>query len=200
MTEEIKKAKKQKMKKEKTDEKAEEKKIKEVKTEKQMENKTDTKIEDKKEIKKAEVKRIVKEVAVVNGFSLQISTKHSASICKMIKGKSPEEAIKLMEKILIKKIAVPMRGMEIPHRKRGLMPTNAGGGGRFPRNAAREFINLLKQLKANCDVNGIDNPIITLAISNLGSRPFKREGRRAKRTHVYLEARDKTKLITGKKR
>ena len=87
-----------------------------------------------------------------------------------------------------------MRMAEIPHRKRSLMPESAGGGGRFPKNASKEFINLLGQLKANCDVNGVENPVITLAVSNIGARPFRREGRRAKRTHVHLEARDKTKL------
>ena len=179
-----------------------------------IEEKQETKVEKKEEVKvvetpkteqkkteakRVEIKKLGKEVAVANGASLQISTKHSGSICKMIMGKSPERAIEMLKLVLLEKMAVPMRGMEIPHRRRGLMPANAGGGGRFPKNAAKEFINLLGQLKANCDVNGVENPVITLAFSNLGSRPFKREGRRAKRTHVHLEARDKTKLNKKKK-
>ncbi len=158
--------------------------------------------EVKTEAKKAEVKQVpksVKDVAVANGFSMKISTKHSISIGKMIRGKSPERAIEMLEKVLLHKMAVPMRGMEIPHRKRGLIPHSTGGSGRFPANASKEFINLLQQLKANCVVNGIDNPVITISMSNLASRPFKREGKRAKRTHVHLEARDKTKLLQKKK-
>jgi hypothetical protein len=48
-------------------------------------------------------------------------------------------------------------------------------------------------------VNEIENPVITIAMPNIASRPFRREGKRAKRTHVHLEARDKTKLIVRKK-
>jgi ribosomal protein L22 len=144
------------------------------------------------------VKTVVKgkEMAVVNGFSLAVSTKNSVAICKMIMKKSPERAIEMLELVLDHKMAVPMIMDEIPHRKRGLMPAGFGGGGRFPKNASVEFINLLKQLKANCEVNGIENPIITLAVSNLASRPFKKEGKRAKRTHVHMEAKDRTKLRT----
>jgi hypothetical protein len=84
-----------------------------------------------------------------------------------------------------------MNNREVPHRK-GMM------AGRFPRNASREFILLLKQLRANSSVNSIENPIIVLARADKASRPYRRGGVRAKRTHVYLEARDKTKLNQGK--
>jgi len=150
--------------------------------------KVEKKITEKKAVKTG------KDKAIVNGFSLKISTKNSTAICKMIMRKSPERAIEMLGLVLDKKMAVPMIMDEIPHRKRGLMPAGFGGGGRFPENASVEFINLLGQLKANCEVNGIENPVITLAVSNLASRPFKKEGRRAKRTHVYLEAKDRTKL------
>jgi len=159
----------------------------------------DKKIETNKVEKKMEVKKISKDKAVANGFSLPVSTKHSVAISRLIMRTSPDKAIETLELVLQKKLAVPMRNLEVPHRKRSLMPSNAGGGGRFPRNAAKEFINLLKQLKANCDVNEIENPVITLAVSNLASRPFRREGKRAKRTHVHLEAKDKTKLNLKKK-
>ena len=108
-------------------------------------------------------------------------------------------SIDMLNLVLLEKLAVPMTALEIPHRKRSLMPKGFGGGGRFPRNAAREFINLLKQLKANCETNGVENPVITIAMANIASRPFRKEGRRAKSTHIHLEARDKTKLILKKK-
>ncbi len=147
---------------------------------------------EKPTIKKVEIKP--KEIAIANLFSAQISTKHSVAICRMIKGKSIEKAISMLELVLLKKLAVPMIGDEIPHKRRALVPHVAGGGARFPMNASKEFINLLKQLKANCEVNSVENPVITIAMSNLASRPFRREGKRSKRTHVHLEARDKTKL------
>ena len=58
-----------------------------------------------------------------------------------------------------------MKG-EIPHRKGKIM------SGRFPKNASEHFINLLKTLSANSNVNGLENPVIVEAIANIGERPF----------------------------
>lgn len=144
------------------------------------------------------VEKIKKEVAVANLTSAAISTKHSIAICRMISRKSIERSLKMLELVLLKKLAVPMIGAEIPHRKRSLIPHTSGGSGRFPMNATKEFIGLVKQLKANCEVNGIENPVITIAMANLASRPFRREGKKGKRTHVHLEAREYDKM-GGKK-
>lgn len=184
---------------EQTENKTVEKKTKAKKTEAKVVETPAT--ENKIEAKKAEVRteKIIREVAVANLFSAQISTKHSIAICRMIKNKSPEKAVEMLEKVLLKKLAVPMIQSEIPHKRRGLIPHSNGGGARFPMNATREFINLVKQLQANCNNLGVENPVITIAMANLGSRPFKREGKRAKRAHVHLEARDRTKLKAGKK-
>lgn len=156
--------------------------------------------EKKVEAKKTIIKNVAKEIAIANAYSLSISTKQSSAIGKMILRKPVDRAIEMLELVLQEKMAVPMTALEIPHRKRSLMPAGFGGGGRFPKNASREFINLLKQLKANCETNGVENPVITIAMSNIASRPFRKEGRRAKSTHVHLEARDKTKLIFKKKK
>lgn len=160
-----------------------------------VENKVE-KVEEIKEKPKEKVKQevVVKEKAIVNGFSLKISPKDSKYICKAIKGKSIDAAIELLEDVIVKKKAIPMKGAEIPHRKgKGMM------SGRYPLNASREFIHLLKQLKANADVNGIENPIITIAMANKAQLPYKREGRRGKRAHVYIEVKEKTKVMVKKK-
>lgn len=161
-----------------------------------IESKEETKIEEKVETKKKieEKKFVPKEKAVVNGVSLRISPKDSKFICKAIKGKTIEFGIELLEKVIMKKAVIEMRGAEIPHRKgKGIM------SGRYPVNASKEFIILLKQLKANSQVAGIENPIIKLAMANKASEPFKTDRRRGKRTHVYIEAVEKTKLIKKKK-
>lgn len=145
----------------------------------------------KEEKKKVEIK--AKEFAVVNGFSQRISTKYSFKICKMIKGKTLDNAIAELELVVLKKKAVPMHNLEVPHRK-GPM-----AGGRFPVTAAKAFIDLLKQLKANAIVNQVENPVITVAMANQASRPYRRAGQQGKRTHVFLEVRDKTKLMVKKK-
>jgi ribosomal protein L22 len=156
------------------------------------------KVEDKRieETKKKEAPKEVfkKEVAIVNGSSLRISPKHSKFICKMIMGKSIDKSIELLEEVIIKKRAVKMDGAEIPHRKgKGMM------SGRYPVNASKEFIVLLKQLKANANVNQIDEPVIVLAMANKATLPYKRDGKRGKRAHVRIEVMDKTKLKIAKK-
>jgi ribosomal protein L22 len=153
------------------------------------------KVENKSEKKVApKVEKVKKDVAVANLISAGISTKHSVAICRMIRRKSITRALEMLELVMQKKLAVPMIGAEIPHRKRSLIPHTSGGSGRFPMNATKEFIGLVKQLKANCEVNGIENPQITIAMANLGSRPYRREGRKGKRTHVHLEAREYSKV------
>jgi len=153
----------------------------------------DKKIEEKKEEKKQEEEK-VKDVAIVRSFSSRISPKNSFAICDMIRGRNPDKAIQMLEEVIKHKRVVEMRNREIPHRKgKGI------SAGRYPELASKEFINLLKQLKANASVNGIENPVITLAKADIGSRPFKRGGRKAKRTSVYMEVRDKSKLTRKKK-
>jgi ribosomal protein L22 len=71
--------------------------------------------------------------------------------------------------------------------------------GRYPVNASKEFIVLLKQLKANANVNQIDEPVIVLAMANKATLPYKRDGKRGKRAHVRIEVMDKTKLKIAKK-
>ena len=122
--------------------------------------------------------------AVVNASDIPISTKHSAAICRFIKRKKIQEAIRDLELVARIKKPVPMKG-EIPHRKGRIM------SGRFPEKAAREFIILLKSLSSNSAYHGLENPIITEAVANIGSRPFGRRGIRRKRTHITIVAEEK---------
>ena len=121
--------------------------------------------------------------AVVNGFNTPVSTKHSAAICRFIKRKKIQEAIKDLEQVARIKKPIPMKG-EIPHRKGKIM------SGRFPEKAAGEFIILLKSLSANSTHHGLENPVIVEAVANIGSRPFGRRGVRRKRTHIRIVAEE----------
>ncbi len=169
------------------------KKIEEKEVVETMENKIEEKKVDEKK-KKPEVKKVeAKEVAIVNGFSQRISSKYSFEVCKFVKNKDLDTAIADLEMVVKKKKAVPMHALEVAHK-----PGNMAGG-KYPITVAKVFIDLIKQLKANAIVNQIDNPVITLAIANWASRPYRRAGQQGKRTHVHLEARDKTKLKIKKK-
>ena len=155
---------------------------------------TETKVEEKKEqtVSKPVVKEKPKKTkAVVNGIGVPISTKQSMAISRFIKRKKIEDAIKDLEQVARLRRAVPMKG-EIPHRKGDIM------SGRFPQKAAKEFIILLKSLAANSVYNGLENPIITQSVPNIGARPFGRGGVRRKRTNITIIAEDKKQIIKNK--
>lgn len=173
----------------KKEEKKTETKVEETK--KTEEVKPEEKKEEAKEKKKQTVPKIKRVEAVVNSYSLPVSTKTAGAICKFIKGKKIEKAIEDLEQVIKGKKAVPMKG-EIPHRKGKIM------SGRFPKNASKHFITVLKALRGNSIVNGIDEPVINEAIANMASRPFGRFGRmKKKRTHITIKAKEK-KLISKK--
>ncbi len=150
--------------------------------------------QEKQTKEKKPEKKIKKDEAVVNGSSLPISTKDSVAICKFIKRKSIEKAIEDLEEVLKFKRAIPMKG-EIPHRKgKGMM------SGRYPIKPVGFFIKMLKELKSNSNINGVDDPIIVEAIPNRAARPYGRFGSvKRKRTHVKIKVIEKSKL-KGKKK
>ena len=151
-------------------------------------SKTDENLKEKIEEKKVESQKLKthkKTEATVNAVNLPLSTKYSAAVCKFIKRKKIDDAIADLEAVAKLKKVVPMTG-EIPHRKgKGMM------SGRFPQKTAKNFIVLLKSLKANAIHNGIENPAIYEAVANIGSRPYGRFGAvRKKRTHIKIVARE----------
>jgi len=140
--------------------------------------------EGKEKVKRKEISK--KDVAVANGFSLKISPKQSVYICKIIKKKNPDVAIKRLQDVISEKRAVPMAALEVGHKKGKGM-----AGGKFPKNACKAIIEIIKQASANSIIAGIENPIIIVAKSNRASAPYRRAGRKAKRTHIYIELREK---------
>lgn len=160
--------------------------------EEKVENKANEKTDEKKEDKKTEVKKKKekekpkrKREAVAYGTSYPISKKHSMYIGKMIKNRSIDSAIKLLEEVQKFKRAVPYKG-EVPHRK-----NLKGGSGRYPIKASYYFIKLLKGLRGNSIVNGmdLDKTKITSVSPSWASRP-KRSLGKATRTNIILKARE----------
>lgn len=158
-------------------------------TQEKKETAKEEKSEDKKESKKpVQTKPKVKKTeAKVNVSSVPISTKKAVAVCKFIKGKKIEKAINDLAAVTTQRKAVPMKG-EIPHRKgRGMM------SGRFPKKTSEHFIKILKGLQGNASVNGLENPVIKLAVANIAQRPYGRFGRvKRKRTHIMIVAKEKT--------
>lgn len=151
--------------------------------------------EKRNEKKKENEEKIEEKKARVYVKDAPVSTKHCVAICRFIKNKNPKEAIQLLEQVLKKKIAVPMKG-EIPHRKikiKGQRPE-----GRYPQKATKVFIKALKNLIANAKVKGLDQErlYICLAKADKASRPIRATRiafgiKRFKRTHILIEAKEK---------
>jgi ribosomal protein L22 len=102
----------------------------------------------------------------------------------MIRYKNIDTAIKMVENVTIKKQVVEMRNREVGHKHgKGIM------GGRYPINAAKEFLRLLKNLKATAIYNELDieKVVLVFCMTNKASRPYKRGGTRMKRSHVTLK-------------
>ncbi len=194
MTEENKKHDEHKHESKKSEEKKEEIENKEMANiEEKKENKTNEKADDKKsnlKIKKEKEKPKRKRESIAYGTSYPISKKHSMFIGRMIKNRSIDEAIKMIEEVQKFKRAVPYVG-EVPHRK-----NLKGGSGRYPIKASNFFIKLLKGLRGNSIVNGmdLDKTRIKIVSASWASRP-KRSLGKATRTNIILKARE----LGGKK-
>jgi ribosomal protein L22 len=149
--------------------------------------------EEKKQIENPVKKKVKKkEIAIFKGINIPISMKYSRDICKFIKGQTIQKAILMLQTVSEGKKAIPMKG-EYPHRK-GKMAS-----GKYPKNASRWFIKMLKTLSANSSVNGLENPFIIQAIANIGERPYGRFGSiKRKRTHILIKAKDKEIKIEKK--
>lgn len=171
------------MEKKKPEESNEEIEKQEQKTEQKIGAEKKELVEKTEEKKKDQIK-IKKHEAIARGDSLPISKKHSIFICEFIKNKEIDLAMKSLNEVIKLKRAVPFRG-EIPHRK-GMM------SGRYPVKAASYFINLLKGLRGNALVNGLDlsKTVIYAASANWASRPARAKGGTLKRTNILLKARE----------
>lgn len=89
---------------------------------------------------------------------LPISAKDSREICKAIKGKKLDTAIKYLQAVINRKLAVPYKryNRDTPHR-RGNM-----AAGRFPRKASEFILQILKGLKANAAGKNLDEENLLL--------------------------------------
>ena len=163
-----------------TEGKVEEKKITQKTADKEIER--EVKEEIKEEPKKENEIKPKKTEAIVRGRNLPISIKHAVAICNLIREKNIDTSILVLEKAEKMKIAVPMRG-EISHRKGKIM------SGRYPIKAVKEFIRLLKSLKANALMNELETEKYKISCkADVAPRAYRRFGAgRFKRSHVDIK-------------
>ncbi|MBU2612739.1 MAG: hypothetical protein KKB62_03390 [Nanoarchaeota archaeon] len=160
---------------------------------KKEEKKAETDKKPEEEIKKVEetpvkkpvVKKAKKSSVTSRIENASVSTKFSISICKFILHKKIPRAIKELEEVSNLRKAVPMKG-EYAHRKGKMM------SGKYPVNASKMFIVLLKNLQANANQHDLEEPVITMAVANKGSTVYGSRGRTLKkRTHITITASEK---------
>ncbi len=154
-----------------------------------------TPTETKKEKSKSGKKIIKKEEAIAKGIYLHASKKHCMYLCSFIMNKTVDNALRDIEKVIKYKQVVPFKG-EIPHRKgKGIM------SGRYPINASKLFITLLKGLKGNITTNGLDldKARIYIASASWAARPARGGGTRGKRAYVIIRAKEFPEIKEKKK-
>ncbi len=144
-----------------------------------------------------------KKVAHSGATNLRVSTKNSVEISRFIKGLGVDKAIDYLDTVVTKKNAIPFKrfNKDQAHRKGGMGP------GRYPVNAAIEFLKLLKNVKNNAEVKGLDGNrlVVDNAQANIGSSRFHRGARsfgrrRAKSTNISITVKEtKAKKVVVKK-
>lgn len=111
-----------------------------------------------------------KEVARSVGLNVAVSTKDSIEIADFIRRRNLGTVKKLLERVLLKHVAVPMKqfNKDTGHRP-GIGP------GRYPIKAVKEFLMLLESAEANARFKNMDvsNLYVANVHANKGSRRFK---------------------------
>lgn len=132
--------------------------------------------------------------AIVRGRNLSISFKDSIEISDFIRGKNLEKAKRLLQEVLEKKRAVPLKKFNMNRgHKRGRI-----AAGRYPINASISFLKLLNSVESNAQDKGLD--VSSLYIkeikTNKAARPWhygRRRGIKMKRTHVDIKMEERKK-------
>jgi large subunit ribosomal protein L22 len=99
------------------------------------------------------------------GKEMPISPKFSREVCRMLKGKNVNEAIKMLAEVVDLKRPVPIRRYNT-----GVAHKHGVGPGRFPAKAAKAISRVLESAKANAEYKGLDPETMRVKVitTNLG--------------------------------
>ncbi len=99
------------------------------------------------------------------GKEMPISPKHSREICRMLRGKNVDVAIRMLEEVVELKRPVPFA------RFKGYVSHKKGvGPGRYPQKSAQAILKTVESAKHNAEYKGLDteNMKISVITANLG--------------------------------
>lgn len=131
------------------------------------------------------------------GINLPISTKQSIEVCNFIRGKTVKLAKEMLEKVVKKKLAVPMKrfNRDTGHKKGKVGP------GRYPVNACSQILKLVNSVENNAMNHGLNAEalkIVTL-MANKGSGEWH-YGRQRRRQHKRSNVTIIVEEVEAKKR
>jgi ribosomal protein uL22 len=124
--------------------------------------------------------------AMALGLSVDASTRHGREVANFIRGRKAEEAVKMLEAVIEKKLAVPYRLF-----KRDLSHKTGVGPARFPVKTSKAILAVLKNAIANAQQKGL-NPsdlVLTHISVQMASKPWHsgRKGRtKMKRANIEI--------------
>ena len=127
------------------------------------------------------------------GMALPISTKQSVEICRFIENKNVNEAKKILQSTIDKKLAIPFKryNWDLGHKKKV-------GPARYPEKASKEIIRLIESVEANAQFKGMNTS--NLVISHISAHKSgkswhygRQSRRRMKRTNIQIIVEEKSK-------
>lgn len=137
------------------------------------------------------IAKLPENYAKAMGKDLPISTKHSAEICRHLRGRDLQKAKKILQDVIAMKKAIPFKKYT---RDVGHKPGIASG--RYPIKASQAILKLLNDVEANAQVRGLSSNdlVIHHFCAHLASRPWhygRVSRRKMKRTHVEIVVTEK---------
>ncbi|RME55516.1 50S ribosomal protein L22 [Candidatus Woesearchaeota archaeon] len=129
--------------------------------------------------------------ARVTGRDLPISRKHCVEIGNLIRKKPLSKAKNLLEGVMSKTVAVPMKKFNFDTgHKRGSV-----GPGRYPYKASMFILKLLGSIEKNAEHKGLNTEslVIKTFMANKGTSQWRygrQRRRRAKRTNIIIEVEE----------
>jgi len=90
-------------------------------------------------------------IAIASGRNLNISPKHAIEICNYIRGRKVEQAKRLLEYAINKKVPVPFKRFT-----NGLGHKSGMGAGRYPVKACTEILRIVKSAESNAKNKGLN--------------------------------------------
>ncbi|MBN1502020.1 50S ribosomal protein L22 [Candidatus Woesearchaeota archaeon] len=132
------------------------------------------------------VKQITENSAKAVGRNLSISTRMSVEICNYLRGKKVSQAKNILEQVIQKKHAVPIRrfGDSTAH-KPGI------GAGKYPIKAAKGILAVIQNAESNAQNKGLSTHhlVISHILAHKASAPWhygRHTRRKMKRSHIEI--------------